>query len=52
VRGLVHHARGDTAGATGWFDRLRALPPDPEDLEWMALSLAEKGLTGRYPLTG
>ena len=50
VLGLVHHARGDTTGAAGWFDRLRALPPDPEDVEWMSLSLAEKDLADRYPL--
>jgi tetratricopeptide (TPR) repeat protein len=50
VLGLVHDARGDTAGAAGWFDRLRALPIEPEDRDWMALSLAEKDLTDRYPL--
>ena len=51
VLGLVDDTRGDTAGADGWFDRLRALPPAAEDVEWMATSLAEKGLTKRYPLT-
>ncbi|MFC6021238.1 tetratricopeptide repeat protein [Plantactinospora solaniradicis] len=49
VLGLVCEARGDGAGAADWFERLRALPVDAEDRDWMMESLVNHGMAGRHP---
>lgn len=49
VLGLVLEARGDGAGAADWFARLRALPVDAEDRDWMMESLVDHGMAGRHP---
>ncbi|MEV0154678.1 tetratricopeptide repeat protein [Micromonospora sp. NPDC050686] len=49
VLGLVCEGRDDSAGAVAWFDRLRALPVDAEDRDWMMESLINQGMAPRYP---
>jgi tetratricopeptide (TPR) repeat protein len=49
VLGLVGEGRGDGAGAAQWFDRLRAVPVDAQDRQWMLESLTSHGLAGRHP---
>lgn len=49
VLGLVCEARGDGTGAADWFGRLRALPVDADDRDWMMESLVNHGMAGRHP---
>jgi tetratricopeptide (TPR) repeat protein len=49
VLGLVCEARADGDGAAGWFDRLRALPVEAEDRDWMLESLVNHGMVARHP---
>jgi hypothetical protein len=49
VLGLVCEARADGGGAAGWFDRLRTLPVEAEDRDWMLESLVNHGMVARHP---
>jgi tetratricopeptide (TPR) repeat protein len=49
VLGLVCEGREDGAGAAAWFDRLRAVPVDAGDRDWMMESLINHGMAPRHP---